>query len=275
MVIGQDSMKIATWNVNSIRSRLTHVLDWLESSAVDVLCVQETKVPDEVFPRSPFEEKGYHLYISGQKSYNGVALISRLPLENVTYGFSAVLGGTDALVDAQELDAQKRVITGVIAPGIRIVNLYVPNGSSVGSEKYEYKLRWFGILQQYLTQLKAEGQPILMCGDFNIALEDRDICEPDNKGDHIMASSVERTVLQSVLDLGFADAFRKFTEETGHYSWWDYRAASFRRNLGWRIDHHYLTPDLYEKAMSCVIDKEPRSLPQPSDHTPVIVELAL
>jgi exodeoxyribonuclease III len=270
---GQDSMKIATWNVNSIR--LTHVLDWLESSGVDVLCVQETKVPDDVFPRSPFEERGYHLYISGQKSYNGVALISRLPLENVHCGFSEVLEGTDVLEDAQQLDEQKRVITGVVAPGIRLVNLYVPNGSSVGSEKYAYKLRWFEVLRQYLQTLQSKDQPILMCGDFNIALEDRDICEPENKADHIMASPPEREALQAVMELGFADAFRKFTEESGHYSWWDYRAASFRRNLGWRIDHHYLTPDLYEKAIGCVIDKEPRSLPQPSDHTPVIVELAV
>jgi exodeoxyribonuclease III len=272
---GQDFMKIATWNVNSIRSRLTHVLDWLESSAVEVLCLQETKVPDDVFPRSPFEERGYYLYISGQKSYNGVALISRMPLENVSCGFSPVLKGTEALEDAQQLDEQKRVITGVVAPGIRLVNLYVPNGSSVGSEKYAYKLRWLGVLRQYLQKLQAEDQPILMCGDFNIALEDRDICDPDNKGNHIMASPSEREALQTVIEMGFADAFRKFTEESGHYSWWDYRAASFRRNLGWRIDHHYLTPDLYEKATSCVIDKEPRSLPQPSDHTPVIVELAL
>ncbi|WP_404786151.1 exodeoxyribonuclease III [Altericista sp. CCNU0014] len=268
-------MKIATWNVNSIRSRLTHVLDWLESSAVDVLCVQETKVPDELFPRSPFEERGYHLYVSGQKSYNGVALIGRLPIENVVCGFGEVLEGTETLDDIEQFDEQKRAISGVIAPGIRLVNLYVPNGSSVGSEKYDYKLRWFGVLRQYLQKLQAEGKPILMCGDFNIALEDRDICEPENKGDHIMASFLEREALQSVIELGFADAFRKFTEETGHYSWWDYRAASFRRNLGWRIDHHYLTPDLYEKAVGCVIDRAPRSLPQPSDHTPVIVELAL
>jgi exodeoxyribonuclease III len=268
-------MKIATWNVNSIRSRLTHVLDWLESSAVDVLCVQETKVPDDLFPRSPFEERGYHLYISGQKSYNGVAFISRVPLQDVACGFSPALEGTEALEDAQQLDEQKRVITGVIAPGIRLVNLYVPNGSSVGSEKYGYKLRWFGVLEQYLRHIQAKGQPILMCGDFNIALEDRDIYDPINKSDHIMSSPVERAALQSVLDLGFADAFRKFTQESGHYSWWDYRTAAFRRDLGWRIDHHYLTPDLYEKAIGCVIDKEPRALLQPSDHTPVIVELAL
>lgn len=267
-------MKIATWNVNSIRSRLTHVLDWLETSGVDVLCVQETKVIDAAFPRSPFEEKGYHLYVSGQKSYNGVALISRSPLQEVNCGFSPVLEaaglGSDEVV---QFDEQKRAIDALTETGIRIVNLYVPNGSSIGTEKYDYKLRWFGVLGQYLEQLKKDSHPILMCGDFNIALEDRDIYEPENKSTHIMASPMERMALRKILDLGFADAFRKFTEESGHYSWWDYRAASFRRNMGWRIDHHYLTPDLYEKAVSCTIDKAPRSLPQPSDHTPVIVEL--
>jgi exodeoxyribonuclease III len=270
----QETMKIATWNVNSIRSRLTHVLDWLEASGVDVLCVQETKVVDADFPRSPFEEKGYHLYVSGQKSYNGVALISRSPLQEVICGFGPVLEA--AGLESEEIalfDAQKRVITALTETGVRIVNLYVPNGSSIGSEKYDYKLRWFGVLGQYLEQLKQDDRSILMCGDFNIALEDRDIYEPENKATHIMSSPAEREALQEILDLGFADAFRKFTEETGHYSWWDYRAASFRRNMGWRIDHHYLTPDLYEKAVSCAIDKAPRSLTQPSDHTPVIVEL--
>ncbi|HEY9828523.1 MAG TPA: exodeoxyribonuclease III [Stenomitos sp.] len=271
-----ESMKIATWNVNSIRTRLTHVLDWLETSEVDVLCVQETKAADENFPRSPFEERGYHFSIWGQKSYNGVALISRHPLQDVGYGFNGVLepAGLSSEVIAL-FDAQKRVISALIEPGIRIVNLYVPNGSAIGSEKYDYKLRWFEVLEQYLKQLLQAGQPILMCGDFNIALEDRDIYDPANKETHIMSSPAEREALRSILDLGFADAFRKFTEETGHYSWWDYRAASFRRNMGWRIDHHYLTPELYEKAISCVIDTAPRSLTQPSDHTPVVVELAL
>jgi exodeoxyribonuclease III len=269
-------MKIATWNVNSIRSRLTHAIDWLESSGVDVLCVQETKVVDADFPRSPFEAAGYHLYIFGQKSYNGVALISRHPLEQVVCGFSPVFEAAGSLSEIiSQFDEQKRVIAAVIAPGIRIVNLYVPNGSAIGSEKYDYKMRWFDVLRQYLQLLQKEGQPILICGDFNIALEDRDIYDSKGKSTHIMSSPLERETLQSVIDMGFADAFRKFTEETGHYSWWDYRTAAFRRDMGWRIDHHYLTPDLYEKAIACTIDKTPRSLPQPSDHTPVVVELAV
>ncbi|MFQ4144636.1 exodeoxyribonuclease III [Chlorogloeopsis sp. ULAP02] len=259
-------MKIATWNVNSIRTRLTHVVDWLIQNPVDVLCMQEIKVVDENFPRSPFEELGYHLYLSGQKSYNGVAILSLQPLQNVSTGFSSTLTELPP-----EWNEQKRVITGVI-DGIRIINLYVPNGAAVGSEKYEYKLLWLNLLREYLQSLLVSTPSICMCGDFNIALEDKDIHEKVNTENHIMASEPERQALRDVLALGFSDAFRKFTSEGGHYSWWDYRAASFRRNLGWRIDHHYLTPNLYERAKSCTIDITPRKLTQPSDHAPVIVE---
>ena len=272
-------MKIATWNVNSIRTRLDRVIDWLQTSAVDVLCLQETKVVDDDFPRSRFEELGYELAISGQKAYNGVAIASRLPVTDVTKGFAPVLGAEVV----GELDRQKRAISATIAD-LRIVNLYVPNGATLGSDKYEYKLHWLSTLQQYLQVLlddpkhrlaEQPDQPsILICGDFNIALEDRDIHDPEGKETHIMASPTERAALQqAVLDLGFADAFRKFTSEPGHFSWWDYRAASFRRNRGWRIDHHYLTPALYERAVACTIDIEPRKQEKPSDHTPVIVEI--
>ena len=260
-------MKIATWNVNSIRTRLEHVTNWLQNNPVDVLCLQETKVVDQDFPAKPFQDLGYTPYISGQKSYNGVALISRQPLESVSTGFSAILGA-DAV---GELDEQKRVITGVLND-IRIVNLYVPNGSSVGSEKYQYKLRWLAVLQTYLAMLLEQSSALSVCGDFNIVLEDRDIYDPTGKENHIMASETERQALKQVLAVGLTDAFRKFNQETGHFSWWDYRAASFRRNLGWRIDHHYLSPELYERTTSCVIDVEPRKLEKPSDHTPVIVE---
>jgi exodeoxyribonuclease-3 len=262
-------MKIATWNVNSVRTRLDHVVAWLKETSVDLLCVQETKVVDEDFPRSPLEAIGYHTYISGQKSYNGVALLSRTPLEKVSAGFSPILG--DAA--GSELDQQKRVITGVL-DGVRIVNLYVPNGSEVGSDKYQYKLHWLAVLKDYLKTLLSQDPDILVCGDFNIALEDRDIHDPTGREQRVMASDAERQALsQSVLALGLADAFRKFNQEDGQFSWWDYRAAAFRRNLGWRIDHHYLSPSLYERAKSCVIDKSPRSLEKPSDHAPVIVEL--
>ncbi len=262
-------MKVATWNVNSIRTRLGHVTQWLEANPVDVLCLQEIKVVEADFPRSPFEAAGYSLYLSGQKSYNGVALISRKPLEQVSCGFTPVLG--PELVG--DLDEQKRVITAVLED-VQIVNLYVPNGSAIGSEKYEYKLRWLGVLRQYLQALKHQRPgSLLVCGDFNIALEDIDIHNPKGRESHIMASDTERQALRAVLEVGLADVFRKFTTEGGHYSWWDYRAGSYRRNLGWRIDHHYLTPDLYDRAIACTIDTTPRGLTQPSDHTPVIVEL--
>ncbi|MBK1989782.1 exodeoxyribonuclease III [Sphaerospermopsis aphanizomenoides BCCUSP55] len=259
-------MKIATWNVNSIRTRLEQVINWLSENPVDVLCLQETKVVDQDFPRLPFANLGYHPYISGQKAYNGVALISRQPLADVSMGFTAILPDLEP-----EWDEQKRVITGVIE-GVRIVNLYVPNGSAVGSDKYEYKLGWLTVLRKYLQVLLLSNQSISMCGDFNIALEDIDINDKVKIENHIMASAPERQALRDVLSLGFADAFRKFNSEGGNYSWWDYRTAAFRRNLGWRIDHHYLTPVLYERAQSCIIDVAPRKLEQPSDHTPVVVE---
>jgi exodeoxyribonuclease-3 len=261
-------MKIATWNVNSVRSRLTHVTDWLTEHPVDVLCLQETKVVDQDFPHEAIQAVGYQAQISGQKSYNGVALLSQQPLQDVSAGFAPIVGAAAV----GDLDDQKRVITGLLE-GVRIVNLYVPNGSSIGSEKYEYKLRWLTLLKTYLEKLLADHDVLLVCGDFNIALEDRDIHDPEGKEKHIMSSPKEREMLTEVLSVGLKDAFRKFTDEGGHFSWWDYRAASFRRNRGWRIDHHYLSPPLYDRAQSCVIDVEPRRREKPSDHTPVIVEI--
>jgi exodeoxyribonuclease-3 len=269
-------MKITTWNVNSVRTRQQHIVDWLNANPIDVLCLQETKVVDADFPRSLFESAGYHLEIFGQKAYNGVALLSREPLDAVQRGFAAVLDGPHPLHEhAVTFDEQKRVITAVTPTGIRIVNLYVPNGSAIGSEKYDYKLRWFKVLRAYLEELlKGDAPtPILMCGDFNIALEDRDIYDPEGKDTHIMASEAERAALREILDLGFADGFRKFNQEEGQFSWWDYRSGSFQRNRGWRIDHHYLTVDLYDRAIACTIDPEPRKREQPSDHTPVTIEL--
>ena len=260
-------MKIATWNVNSIRTRQQIVLDWLQQHQVDVLCLQETKVQDKDFPRSPFEDLGYNLYISGQKSYNGVAIFSLKPLNEVSYGFSSILGDTSA-----DFDLQKRVISGVV-DNIRVVNLYVPNGSALDSDKYEYKLNWLELLYRYLQNLQAKKPDICVCGDFNIALEDKDIYTTKNREKHIMSSPTEREALNRVLGLGFQDAFRKFTSDEGHFSWWDYRAGGFSRNRGWRIDHHYLTNNLYHQASKCWIDVEPRKLAKPSDHAPVIVEL--
>ncbi len=276
-------MQAASWNVNSVRTRLGHVTDWLQENPVNMLCLQETKVVDADFPKTPFEELDYHVYIYGQKAYNGVALISKTPLEDVRMGFGAILN-EDTVGD---LDDQKRVISGVLN-GVRILNLYVPNGSSVGSEKYEYKLRWLALLKQYLITTLEETTKLNVCGDFNIALENKDIYTDEKRDTHIMSSPkeretlkdvlavgrspIERDGLNDVLTVGLADAFRKFTDEGGHFSWWDYRAASFRRNMGWRIDHHYLSPELYAQAKRCWIDVEPRKLEKPSDHAPVIVE---
>ncbi|EDZ96254.1 MAG: exodeoxyribonuclease III [Limnospira sp. PMC 1291.21] len=261
-------MKIATWNVNSIRTRQDQVLSWLQGQDIDVLCLQETKVIDQDFPRSPFEELGYHVYIYGQKAYNGVAIFSRLNIESVIMGFTPILGADQV----GELDDQKRVIAGVI-DDICIVNVYIPNGSSVGSDKYEYKLQWLNRLGDYLQQMLIKYPHLCICGDFNIAPEDRDIYNPQNRENHIMASAAERQALDAIANLGLADGFRKFTQDGGHFTWWDYRAASFTRNRGWRIDHHYLSPGLYQNAIACYIDTEPRTQPKPSDHAPVILEI--
>ena len=270
-------MKITTWNVNSVRSRLEHVTNWLQDNPVEILCLQETKAQDKDFPRSPFEELGYDTYISGQKSYNGVALIAKIPLHQVQAGFVPVLDSVGMPTqDAEVFDEQKRVITAVTDSGFRVLNLYVPNGNSIGSEKYDYKRRWFEVLNLYVQQLMSQSeQGMLLCGDFNIALEDRDIHNPKGREKHIMSSDAERDWLNNLVNLGFEDAFRKFNQDEGQFSWWNYRAGSFARNRGWRIDHHYLTPDAYEKAIACHIDLEPRKLEKPSDHAPVTVELDL
>ena len=196
-----------------------------------------------------------------------MAIFSRTPLKDVTRGFAPIVGEEVA----GDFDEQKRVITGTV-DNIRIINLYVPNGAAVGSEKYDYKLRWFKVLKEYLQILINQPQGICVCGDFNIALEDKDIYKPKGKN-QIMASPTEREALNGILELGFADAFRKFTQEGGHFSWWDYRTRAFNGNRGWRIDHHYLTRELYQQAKSCTIDIEPRKQTKPSDHTPVIVEI--
>lgn len=262
-------MKIATWNVNSIRTRKNQVLDWLNQHNVDVLCLQETKVIDDDFPRTPFEKLGYSVAVYGQKTYNGVAIVSQEPMQSCYYGFSPIVG--DDL--GATYDEQKRVISAVIN-GIRIVNVYVPNGSSVGSDKYDYKLGWFEVLKQYLQHLLTDTEiEICLCGDFNVAPEDRDIYDPTGKENHIMASPQERSAIEEIKLLGFQDSFRKFNAEGKQYSWWDYRTRAFARNRGWRIDHHLLTPGLYKKAANCWIDIVPRQQERPSDHTPVVVEV--
>ncbi|CAK6688759.1 exodeoxyribonuclease III [Synechococcus sp. CBW1107] len=261
-------MQIATWNVNSVRSRLEQVLAWLELERPEVLCLQETKVEDAAFPVGAFSDLGYSAVISGQKAYNGVAILSRLPLEDVRIGFNALLPDDPALALAK----QKRVISARIE-GVRVLNLYVPNGSALQSEKYTYKLAWLACLERYLKVQDADGDPLCMVGDFNIALDDRDIHDPKRLSGGIMASDPERDALRLALDERLADVFRLFEPDTGHWSWWDYRSGAWDRDSGWRIDHIYLCEELQELATGCLIHKAVRGNEKPSDHAPVVVQL--
>ena len=262
-------MRIASWNVNSVRTRLDQVLTWLKQAQPDVLCLQETKVADELFPHAAFEELGYSCAISGQKAYNGVALISRLPIEDVQIGFTALLPNDP---EASALSNQKRVISALIE-GVRVLNLYVPNGSSLSSEKYPYKLQWLGCLKRYLERQEAQADPLCMVGDFNIGPAACDLHDPERLTGGIMASAPERQALQAALAGRLTDAFRVFEPASGHWSWWDYRSGAWDRDQGWRIDHIYLSEDLLSCATGCVIDKAPRGNTQPSDHAPVVVNL--
>ncbi len=262
-------MRIATWNVNSVRTRLDQVVAWLQQERPEVLCLQETKVTDELFPRAAFEALGYQVVISGQKAYNGVAMLSLLPLDDVQIGFAALLPGDPK---APNLSEQKRVISALV-DGVRVLNLYVPNGSSLSSEKYAYKLEWLACLQRYLAVQDDQGNPLCMVGDFNIGPEDRDLPDPKRQTGGIMASQAEREALQLVLGDRLSDVFRVFESETGHWSWWDYRSGAWDRDRGWRIDHIYLTDDLLSCATGCLIHKATRGNEQPSDHAPVVVNL--
>jgi len=263
-------MRIASWNVNSVRTRLDQVRTLLEQEQPDVLCLQETKVDDPLFPHQAFAERGYTAAFSGQKAYNGVALLSRQPLEDVQIGFGALLPGDGV---AAELDQQKRLISARL-DGLRILNLYVPNGSSLTSEKYTYKLNWLDCLRRYLAVQEEQGEPLCMLGDFNIGPEDRDLPYPERQTGGIMASKAERQALQAVLGERLHDVFRVFEPDAGHWSWWDYRSGAWERDQGWRIDHIYLDGELLELATGCVIHKATRANPQPSDHAPVVVNLA-
>jgi exodeoxyribonuclease-3 len=263
-------MQIATWNVNSVRTRLEQVCAWLSRERPDVLCLQETKVADELFPLQAFQELGYTVAFSGQKAYNGVAILSRLPLEDVQVGFAPLLPDDP---EAARLEEQKRVLSARIE-GLRILNLYVPNGSSLSSDKYIYKLQWLRCLRRYLEAQERQGEALVMLGDFNIAPEDRDIHDPARLSGGIMASEAEREALRDLLGERLADVFRLFEPDSGHWSWWDYRSGGWETGRGWRIDHIYLERDLLELASGCLIHREQRGNPQPSDHAPVVVNLA-
>jgi exodeoxyribonuclease-3 len=263
-------MRIASWNVNSVRTRLDQIREWLAAERPEVLCLQETKVADPLFPHEFFQSLGYSAAISGQKAYNGVAILSSLPIEDVRVGFSALLPDAEAVA----LSEQKRLISARI-DGLRVLNLYVPNGSALSSDKYRYKLSWLACLRRYLAALQQESEePLIMVGDFNIAPEDRDIHDPDRLSGGIMASEAERQALLALTGDQLADAFRMFETQAGHWSWWDYRSGAWEMDRGWRIDHIYLDRVLQSCASGCVIDRQPRANEQPSDHAPVVVHLA-
>ena len=263
-------MRIASWNVNSVRTRLPQVCTWLQEEQPEVLCLQETKVSDDLFPHAAFEALGYSTSISGQKAYNGVAILSRLPVEDVQVGFDALLPGDG---EALQLSEQKRVISALI-DGIRVLNLYVPNGSALTSDKYPYKLAWLACLRRYLQAQEQQGDPLCMLGDFNIGPEARDLPDPERQSGGIMASPAERQALADALGDRLSDVFRVFEPERGHWSWWDYRSGAWERDQGWRIDHIYLCEQLLNCATGCVIHKRTRANLQPSDHAPVLVNLA-
>ncbi len=262
-------MKIATWNVNSIRSRLNQVSAWLDDANPDLLCLQETKVHDNFFPQEEFISKGYSVSFHGQKAYNGVAMISRIPLQDIRFGLTGELPKD---IQANKFEDQKRVISASI-DGIRVVNIYVPNGSNLKSDKYTYKLEWLNCLDRYLKAQSKRDEPLCLVGDFNIALEAKDIHNPDRLTGGIMASEAERGALRALLGDRLQDVFRIFEPDSNHWSWWDYRSGAWDRDKGWRIDHIYLSEDLLNQAKSCVIDKKVRGNIKPSDHAPVVVEI--
>jgi exodeoxyribonuclease-3 len=253
-------MKIATWNVNSLKVRLPHVLDWLAATGADVLCLQETKMEDKVFPYAELEAAGYHAAHNGQKTYNGVAILARGVLEDVRCDIPDFA------------DEQKRVLAATVN-GVRVVCAYMPNGQAVGSDKYDYKLRWLAALTAYLRDELRRFPQLALLGDYNIAPEDRDVHDPAAWKDQILCSEPERAAFRALQELGLADAFRLFEQPEKLYSWWDYRQMGFRLNRGLRIDHILLSPPLLAGCQSCVIDKAPRKLERPSDHAPVMATL--
>jgi len=255
-------LKLASWNVNSLKVRLDQVLEWMESSQIDVLAMQETKLIDENFPATAFTDKGYHIVFAGQKTYNGVAVISKHPV-------------TDIITDIPDLADPQRRILAVTVAGMRLINLYVPNGSDLTSDKYQYKLNWLQKVTAFIQQQLNLYPKMAVVGDFNIAPEDRDVHDPAEWVGCILVSPPERQAFTELLKLGLHDSFRNFEQEEKIFSWWDYRAAGFRRNRGLRIDHVLLSEPLNILCRQSKIDKEPRKAERPSDHAPAWVELEL
>lgn len=253
-------MRLATWNVNSLKVRLQHLLDWLALARPDVVCLQETKLEDEKFPLADIQAAGYQAVYAGQRTYNGVAILARTALADLAHG----MFGFE--------DEHKRVIAATVAE-LRVVCLYAPNGQAPGTEKYAYKLRWYEALAAWLKAELDRYPRLAVLGDLNVAPEDRDVHDPKRWEGEIHVSGPERAALRRVLDLGLADAFRLFPQPEKLFSWWDYRLLAFQRNWGLRIDHILLSQPLAARCTACTIDKAPRSLERPSDHAPVIADL--
>ncbi len=253
-------MKIAAWNVNSLKVRLPHLLDWLAAQQPDALCLQETKLEDHNFPREAIEAAGYQVAFSGQKTYNGVALLAKAPIEDVVCG------------NPHFADEQKRLIAGTVN-GVRVVCAYFPNGQAVGSDKYAYKLDWLAGLHTWLQEDLQRYPELALCGDYNIAPEDRDVHDPKRWAGEILCSEPERSAFQGLLDLGLQDSFRLFEQPEKSFSWWDYRMLGFQKNQGLRIDHVLLSAPLAQHCTAAGIDRAPRKLERPSDHAPVWADI--
>lgn len=250
-------MLVATWNVNSLRVRLPHLKDWLAANPVDVIALQETKLPDPDFPKDEIESLGMHVVFSGQKTYNGVAILAKHEPTDVVAG----IPGFE--------DEQKRVLAATVA-GVRVIDLYVPNGQTVGSEKFDYKLRWLDAIQKYVADELRRHPRLIALGDYNIAPEDRDVHDPKAWEGSVHVSEPERAALRSLLGVGLEDCFRLFEQPEKAFSWWDYRMMAFRRNAGLRIDLILASSILARKCAESRIDKAPRKLERPSDHAPVL-----
>lgn len=254
-------MKLATWNVNSLKVRLPHLLDWLAREQPDVVCLQETKLEDPKFPAAELEALGWRCAYSGQKTYNGVAILSRAPAADLSLGIPGFA------------DEQKRVIAATV-DGVRVVCAYVPNGQSVDSDKYRYKLAWLEALTAWLREELARSPDLALLGDYNIAPEDRDVHDPAAWKGQVLCSEPERAAFRALQALGLKDSFRLFEQPEGAFTWWDYRMNAFKRRMGLRIDHILLGEHLAPRCKAARIDIEPRKLERPSDHAPVIAEIA-
>lgn len=255
-------MRIATWNVNSVRARLELLLQWLEERSPDVVCLQETKCVDERFPREPLEELGYEIATWGQRTYNGVAILSRQPIEDVARGFGD-----------PRFDSEARVLGATIGD-LMVLSVYVVNGREPGTAAYDHKLQWMAALRELLATRYPLAEKVVVAGDFNVAPDDRDVYDPEKWREKILCSTPEREALEAIVELGFADSLRALTDEGGIYTWWDFRRRNFERgNRGLRIDHLLMSPPALERCTGVEVDVEFRARRRPSDHAPVVATL--